>query len=112
MKKKHPRPMLIHPYISLLALVESQLGTPKYVAAPEAAPKYPALYRKIRPRPIKKKITPKSEHQTIHPARHLSKNMKIKDIKTAHPSPASSHCQLFLISCIKLERSPWVMELA
>jgi hypothetical protein len=57
---------------------------------------------------MKKIMRPNSEHQTMHPARHLSRNMKMKEMTTAPPRATSSHRQLLMISVMKLLRSPWL----
>lgn len=60
---------------------------------------------------MKKKMIPKREHHTMHPARQRNMNMKMNDIRIAHPSAAISHFQLLIISVIKLLRSPCLKAL-
>ena len=61
---------------------------------------------------MKKKISPKMEHQTIHPAKQRRQNMKTNDIRTPHPRAASKYCQLLVVSVMKLAKSPCEKALA
>ena len=55
---------------------------------------------------MKKNMIPNRDSHTMQPARHLSKNMKMKLISKATPAAASSHYQLFLISLMKSAKAP------
>ena len=54
---------------------------------------FPELYRKSIPVAIKKSMIPKREIQTMHPARHLRRNIKMKAMIMEAPAAASKYCQ-------------------
>ena len=49
----------------------------------------------MTPAPIKTKIIPIADNQTIHPTIHRSRKKKIKEMTTAIPSPQSNQYQFY-----------------
>lgn len=60
----------------------------------------PPLYRKNTPKATKARMMPMHENHTMHPTKHLSKNIYTRLITTAIPIPQRSHLQFYIMGVI------------
>lgn len=96
-KKKAAIEKDTYPKISYSVVVAPEIvGILRYPEAIEEILMMPALLRKTTPANAKNMMIPKAEVQTINPARHFNKYMKMKEMRTAPPRAHNNHCQFYI----------------